>query len=78
MDNSIYVKILVPFLSPLTNRMVQSGEHINVPEGIFWLRRINDGDCERSKSVKPKAQEVVQKSTEAVHKPAKSSKKGSK
>lgn len=71
MDNSIHVKILVPFLSPLTNRMVQPGDHINVPEGIFWLRRIDDGDCERAKRVKPKA-------PDAVYKPSKSSKKGSK
>lgn len=44
---SIRVKILKPFLSPLTNRMTKAGAEINVPQNQFWLKRIEQKDCKK-------------------------------
>ena len=71
MKNSMCVKVLKPFRSPLTNRMVEIGALLNVSENIFWLRRIEAKDCERTKN--KKRSEIG-----AVAKGPKDEKKGSK
>lgn len=47
MKNAIKVKVLKKFINPLTNRMAEVDQVLNVPEGIFWLRRLDAKDCER-------------------------------
>lgn len=76
MKNSICVKILRKFTSPLTMRKTVVGSYLNVPHNRFWMKRMLDKDCEQVKS-KPKIKLVadnnLDKSTQD-----KSSKKGSK
>lgn len=54
MKQSMRVKVLKPFRNPLTNRMAEIDHTMNVPESIFWLKRLADKDCEKSKKVKVK------------------------
>lgn len=71
MKQSIRVKVLKPFRNPLTNRMAQVDQCMNVPETIFWLKRLAVNDCEKSKKVKVKPESLGPKVE-------KNSKKGSK
>ena len=45
--HAVPVKVLKKFRNPLTNRMAEIGQVMNVPLNIFWLRRINAKDCEK-------------------------------
>lgn len=71
MKQSIRVRVLKPFRNPLTNRMAQVDHCMNVPENIFWLKRLASKDCEKSKRMKSKPESPGPKVD-------KSSKKGSK
>jgi len=55
MENSMRVKILKAFKNPMTNRVFKLGEEINVSKNIFWLRRLESKDCEKTilKKAKP-------------------------
>lgn len=55
MKPSIQVRVLKSFRNPLTNRMAKVGEDMKVPHDNFWLRRLRDLDCEKTKKAsKPK------------------------
>jgi Protein of unknown function (DUF2635) len=32
---------------PVTKTLYQPGEVRDVPESLYWVRRLRDGDCER-------------------------------
>ena len=57
-DNSIKIKIKNKFTSPLTGKRTEIGGEFNVPKNQFWIKRINQKDCEEIKkfSAKPKAE----------------------
>ena len=71
MKQSIRVKVLKSFRNPLTDRMAKVDQCMNVPESIFWLKRLSTGDCEKSKKVKVQFESLGSKVV-------KNSKKGSK
>lgn len=50
--NAILVKVLRTFRNPLTNRMAEVGQVMNVPLNIFWLKRLDAKDCEKAKNTK--------------------------
>ncbi len=74
MDNTIPVKFLKKFRNPITNRMAIVGSEMNVPNGIFWMRRIEQKDCEKLK----RKIKVTPAPAPAESKAGQSSKKGSK
>jgi len=44
------IRIKHKFMNPRTNRMSIIDSEMNVPVTGFWLRRLNDGDCEKIKA----------------------------
>ena len=46
------VKVKKAFMSPLTNRMAEVDSEMNVPMKQFWLKRLQQGDCEKIKRAK--------------------------
>lgn len=52
MRSSIRVEIKKAFPSPLTGHRTKVGEEVNVPHNQFWLKRIDQGDCEKVKTKK--------------------------
>lgn len=65
MKNSMCVQVKNQFLSPLTNRLEKVGAQMNVPKNQFWLKRIEDGDCQKIK-MKTKAKPEKAEKSEAV------------
>jgi len=58
MNNSMRIKVLKSFPSPLTNRMAEVDSELNVPKSQFWFKRIEQKDCiEIKKKTKSKASE---------------------
>jgi len=44
------VKVKNQFRNPRTNRMATIDSVMNVPINGFWLRRLDQGDCEKIKA----------------------------
>lgn len=54
MKNSMCIKIIREFRNPLNNRMAKVGEIFNVPKALFWFRRLEQKDCEKTNRAKIK------------------------
>jgi len=57
MKSVMRIKFLQKFTNPLTGRKTEIGTEQNVPENLFWLKRIQAKDCEKvnlKKSVAPR------------------------
>ncbi len=61
MSKSMKVKIKRQFPNPLTGRKAKVDEEINVPKNQFWLKRIEQKDCEEIKKKKAKAKAADKK-----------------
>lgn len=61
MDNSLKVLVKRQFTNPLSGRRLKVDEELNVPKNQFWLRRIQEGDCQLQKR-KAKAKKPEQPS----------------
>lgn len=61
MANEMRIKVKKKFLSPLTNRMADIGQEMNVPMSQFWFKRLQAHDCEKIKlKVKVKQKEKAE------------------
>ena len=59
--SAIKVKIKKKFTSPLTGKKTKIDEEINVPHNQFWLKRIEQKDCEQIKQKKKAAPKIAPK-----------------
>jgi len=50
----IKIKAGLKLRDPITGNIMDCGRAVNVKRTQFWLRRLQDGDCELVKSEKPK------------------------
>lgn len=62
MTNETRIKVINRFLSPLTNRLTEIDQEINVPMNIFWLKRLQVGDCQKVKSKEKLKSKVLNQS----------------
>lgn len=66
------VRVLRKFRSPATNRYVEKGAELDVPQSIFWFRRLKEKDCEKlGKIKKPKAAPMEVKASKSLKKGSK-------
>lgn len=73
MTNSMRVKVIKSFLSPLNNRLAKVDSEMNVPKSQFWYKRAEQGDI---KILKEKIEK--KKAKAEIKKPEAQPKKGSK
>ena len=75
MTNSMRVKVINSFLSPLDSRLLEVEKELHVPKNQFWYKRAQQGDI---KILKENIEKKKAKSQTKVDANATKNKKGSK
>jgi len=76
-QNDMRVKIVSPFMHPLTRRMLHKGDVINVPSSGFWLKRLQVEDVQKTEE-KPKVKVPSSEVKQEAAKPKKTENKSKK
>jgi hypothetical protein len=78
MSKIMYVKVKKSFPNPMTNRAAEIDSTIKVPKTQFWLKRLEDGCCEKISKPKKAKAKIEEKLSEKKADVEKNKSKGSK